>query len=462
LLNNDVIFTPDWLPPLLLEIASVVSPICNQQVQYQSNNLTIKQSMSLEEFLGYELDLLAIVKRHQRNKRGFRQVFTTPFFCIKIPHEVYSVVGEFDLCFGQGGGEDYDYCLRCYLSGFCVLQALDSYILHFQGRSTWLGGETLEQTTARNNCYIKAFENKWGNPLTRLALFNDSQVIRQDPELFSLLSQCRLPELVAKMVSTTQHASVQVGLWQPKVGAVYCVYDDEHWLKHSILSVCDSCEVIYFLISYKPWNGEETDNTGTLEIINSLQNHGKKLRVIRGNWLSEEEQRNYGLELLIQDGINYCLVVDADEIYETTELKSMISYVSLRRSIPAWRIKLLTYWKSEQYRIDPPENYRAINLIRLGKERFSNRREMNCYFELLPDNLGACHHMSYARTDFEVLRKISTFSHASEIVPDWYQNVWLGWDNHKDMTNLHPCWPEAYKKAVKVSDKLLPSVLRRK
>ena len=104
---------------------------------------------------------------------GYLRVLTLPFFAVKIPYAIYSVVGPLDESFGVGGGEDKDYCVRCYQRGFEIRFALNSYILHFQGKSTWRGAETREETAARDRFYSARFKEKWGEPLFRLMIFNE-------------------------------------------------------------------------------------------------------------------------------------------------------------------------------------------------------------------------------------------------------------------------------------------------
>src|SRR5262249_28060797 len=102
-----------------------------------------------------------------------------PFFCVRIPHTVYSVVGDLDERFGPGGGEDKDYCIRALLAGFPVQHALMSYVLHFQGKSTWSGPETSAETAERNSGYIRAFCARWGEALTRLFVLQDEKVVAE-------------------------------------------------------------------------------------------------------------------------------------------------------------------------------------------------------------------------------------------------------------------------------------------
>jgi hypothetical protein len=70
------------------------------------------------------------------------------------------------------------------------------------------------------------------------------------------------------------------------------------------------------------------------------------------------------------------------------------------------------------------------------------------------------HHMSYARTDAQVQRKLATFGHAHEIVPGWFENVWRRWDDDRSLQNLNPCVPAAYQRIVEQPYEALPAVLR--
>lgn len=208
-MNNDIVFTPGWLQPLLLNTSNIVVPCCNQHIQYNTEQLNTKHSMELEEFLGKESVLSGIVDYHKRTvkekrteaKEFYSQYLTIPFYCVRIPESVYSKVGMFDTQFGVGGAEDTDYCLRSYLAGCGVYLALEPYLLHFQGKSTWRGPETAFETATRNSDYTVAFSDKWGVSLTKLLLKGDSQVVFQDKTMLEMFESRKLTELINAMLS---------------------------------------------------------------------------------------------------------------------------------------------------------------------------------------------------------------------------------------------------------------------
>jgi hypothetical protein len=247
-----------------------------------------------------------------------------------------------------------------------------------------------------------------------------------------------------------------------RFAAVCCVYDDDTWLAATIESIYNACDAIWFLVSDTPWNGQAADQTALLDHIRALPDPDGKIRIERGRWRDEASQRNDGLRLLGEAGIEYCLVVDADEIYDTDQLRAAMAIVRQHPHIDCWRLSCFTYWKSCRYRVDPPEAIAAPVFIRTGSGRFVENRNYEAPRQMqFPPETIAFHHMSYARTDAQILRKISTWGHATQVVPGWYENVWRKWDHDHSLRNLNPCWPSAYQTIVEQPLDALPPVVRR-
>ena len=182
-LNNDLIFSKGWLEPMLIKEPSIICPASNMNCPYQKGGLSCEFALDLEDYLGHEREFSQIVAEHRSKSRGYERVLSAPFFCVKIPPAVYQKLGELDESFGIGGAEDRDFCARAYLAGLSVLYAMDSYVLHFQGKSTWRGPETLEQTQERDQAYLMAFNQKWGSNLLRLMLRGDESLLEEHPDL---------------------------------------------------------------------------------------------------------------------------------------------------------------------------------------------------------------------------------------------------------------------------------------
>jgi GT2 family glycosyltransferase len=183
LLNNDVIFTPNWFGPLAIAAPAMVSSVSNFQFPYQTPDFVCEKVMDLADYLGHEKQFDAIAAEHAHAHRKLILQFTVWLFCIRIPLAVYQAVGPLDESFGRGGGEDMDYCLRCHLAGFPVCFATESFVLHFVGKSTWRGGEDAAAKAAREQAYRAAFVGKWGRRLAELAIDQNLAIVKSDPAL---------------------------------------------------------------------------------------------------------------------------------------------------------------------------------------------------------------------------------------------------------------------------------------
>jgi GT2 family glycosyltransferase len=180
LLNNDLIFSENWLEPLLVDKNILLSPVCNMQFEYGTGPFKLRLAMDMSDYVGNEDNFQAIVRAHKQIKRGYKLFHSVPFYCIKIPHRIYSDVGFFDEEFRPFYWEDVDYTLRCYLKGYPLYFALDSFILHFYGKSTWRSGDTPARASEEEvSEQVSCFERKWGKELAQIFGFQRPEALLQ-------------------------------------------------------------------------------------------------------------------------------------------------------------------------------------------------------------------------------------------------------------------------------------------
>lgn len=200
-LNNDLIFTPNWLSPFHSDAPLIRSPLSNREVLYKVNNFEFGPVLDLSHYLSHKTELETLGALHRQRASGAKSVFTLPFFCVNLPPSVYNVVGEFDESFGKGGAEDNDYCLRTRMAGLDVKFQFESYVLHFNGKSTWAGAETKEETEARNRKYAEVFTKKWGEALTRISIAYDTKIIQERDDLIQAAARGDLNYVVRSLYS---------------------------------------------------------------------------------------------------------------------------------------------------------------------------------------------------------------------------------------------------------------------
>jgi len=225
------------------------------------------------------------------------------------------------------------------------------------------------------------------------------------------------------------------------------VHDDIRWVREMILGVHQNVSSVLFLLGKNPWYGEPGEFIKIRKDLTALAHQYSNIEIIEGDWESEGEVRNFALKVASSRGIPYVAFVDTDEIYDPEQFSNLQKIVASNPLIGCFEVEMNTYWKTPQYIIDPPEVFAPPVFVRTQMALCKERRHFIAPRRIrIPRTHGVMHHFSYVRSDEEVKRKIETFSHRDEVVPGWYENIWLNWN--ESMENIHPCWPEAYKKAI--------------
>ena len=259
-----------------------------------------------------------------------------------------------------------------------------------------------------------------------------------------------------------------------RFGAVYCLYDDHEYLDISLESVEKYLDKVLFLISDVPWNGKPADNRVTIEKVESICAGSSKCELVRGHWTNEMDQRNFGLQCLLAESIEICLIIDTDEIYHENEFGKIIEFIEANSACPAFHIHWNTYWKKDYFRIAPIESYKPPVAVRTDRFFFNDIRGGTTAVKrtvdglvahgqayealLIPPEVGMCFHLSYARDDAYMRRKLETNSHAPEFIDKWYEDVWLSWT--PEMRNLHPINPSQYERAEREDFRRFPAPLK--
>ncbi|HAX98432.1 MAG TPA: hypothetical protein DCY12_05990 [Candidatus Atribacteria bacterium] len=147
----------------------------------------------------------------------------------------------------------------------------------------------------------------------------------------------------------------------------------------------------------------------------------------------EYECRNYGLGLLRD--YDYALIVDADEYWPLETQKRIINLLDGK----AYKAKMDFFFKQSNWQIVGNHNW-AVVAIRTD-ERFSSKRPRQVNGAEMID-IGKIYHFAYVRTPEKIKEKIEAFSHATEIIPNWYENVFMKFT--PEMKDFHPVNPKEY------------------
>lgn len=218
-----------------------------------------------------------------------------------------------------------------------------------------------------------------------------------------------------------------------------------------LLKVVDRCVI---LRTRRPFSGAPV-SLGPVPILD------RRVEIISGDWKTEHEARNAGMEILTSGKFrcDYVFTLDSDEIITDKNLQFLKAAVVAGQQ-RALYINFSTYWKTPEQLLVEAEpsvapvivrhdvRFHHLRVVGDGVGTFVNRPSVRCF------------HLSYVRTDEEVKEKIRLFGHAHEIVRDWYEQVWKGWDSDHGRRNLHPIKPHLYERTIYAPDRDLREILR--
>lgn len=248
-----------------------------------------------------------------------------------------------------------------------------------------------------------------------------------------------------------------------KLAALYSIYNEEDFIAQSMASIYEHVErIVICHTTGKPWFGSKQKPDDTRRIIKAFQDPEGKVKYIPGAWPTEPAQRDQTLSAARAAGCDWGLIIDGDEVYASEQMRAIKAFAEEHPQYRQWNISWNTYWKSPLWRIDPPEPFCPTILTRIGPDtRFVQLRQTNEQpVGTIPRDVAFLYHFSYAKPSYKIRAKISNFSHADEILPDWWANVWEAWDSNHEMENIHPTTPQCYRRAIYEGPENLPEVMR--
>lgn len=214
-----------------------------------------------------------------------------------------------------------------------------------------------------------------------------------------------------------------------KLGVMITAFNEPRFIQ-PVIKQFKGLEIVV-AVSRVPWHGEiKEDNTSDLawEVTPNVFDY---------TWTDEATQRNFCMNEL--RACDYVLVCHTDTFFTKEDIKKIKKFIQTAKE-RQYDIQTKMYWKDLDTIVKPDPILKAM-LIRNDVRFIDNIRieDMAVDAPIVPDVI--CHHLSWAKTNDEIKTKLATYGHAKEIIPNWYEEVWL---KDKD-TDFAPTNPTDYK-----------------
>lgn len=230
-----------------------------------------------------------------------------------------------------------------------------------------------------------------------------------------------------------------------KLGVAYNAFDGLELLEASIDSIRPVVD--YICVIY-----QTTSNFGRESSVN-VESEVLRLRVLGkvdeihkytppkvGGHINEVSKRNRGLDLAKSVGCTHFMTMDVDELYDKDELmfaRQMMESGDFQSSA----CKMLTYYRSGEFIVDPPEEYYVPLIYKVDGREFSMNSRWPIAADptrrMLPGNMKVferseiqMHHFSYVRKDIRAKLSNSSasvnFADRIEKIAKHYENWQFG------------------------------------
>ncbi len=153
LLNNDILFTPDWLENTL-KIFEYDTQLGMAAPRDAGRRKFFKKKLTPENYIMYYKGYL------KRFEEPLKYMLEPLFSCVIIKREVIEKIGLMDENFTPAFWEDQDYCLRALYAGFSLATSNISFVFHNHSTtSSGIKSEIYERN--RKYFYKKHPLGKW-------------------------------------------------------------------------------------------------------------------------------------------------------------------------------------------------------------------------------------------------------------------------------------------------------------
>lgn len=213
-----------------------------------------------------------------------------------------------------------------------------------------------------------------------------------------------------------------------KIAILIIAYNEEEYIKQCI-EQWEGLDILV-LLSTKPWNGTPVESDRSFQLVKQT-----RAKLVCQEWKTEAEQRNYGLAMLYD--YDYVIVCDADEFYTKEDRRKIIDILRNSEEKCFRANEMITYWKNSDYILEPKDKHRPIIAVSPKRIKFYEHRQPQPVEEIRLEQQQpiipvSIHHFSWAKSDLKIKEKIQSFSHADQIKPNWYEDIWINWNENMD------------------------------
>ena len=116
-----------------------------------------------------------------------------------------------------------------------------------------------------------------------------------------------------------------------KIGAVFCIYNEPEYIEYAVKSVIPAADKVFIVLGKAPYTAYNPKarelskaDSETEKIVDRLaKEYPGKIQITKGIWDNELDERDTGLQMCLDAGMDYFWLVDGDEVYRADHIEKI-------------------------------------------------------------------------------------------------------------------------------------------
>jgi len=235
-----------------------------------------------------------------------------------------------------------------------------------------------------------------------------------------------------------------------RISANYTVFYGADYIEYSLRSVYPFVDYILIALGKESWAvGADGKRYKPIDNVKEKIRHfmkeediDHKIIFFEGMWSSDTAQRNFLIERC-NGLVDYALLVDSDEIWDADQLGALIKDVEDNPDTLVFSVGIKQYFRSLFWRFD--DSGGRVNYVFKVPEvrhkwiRAGELADVRSNDELVGRRVPVWyHHFGYAFPSKLIKQKITFWGHCGEVVPNWFDEIFMKWRPGKGLPAMAP------------------------
>lgn len=249
-----------------------------------------------------------------------------------------------------------------------------------------------------------------------------------------------------------------------KYGACYVLFNEEDYIRYSLASIYDWADIIYILLG-EPFENVEHKKDSTEELVLNFPDPDNKINIYYTSEKDESVAKNILLKECEKDGLDYCWIVEGDEVYDIRNINYLFENLDTHeKAFDTAFLCGMEYWRSLHHVIGPLPHY-TMFIADSSKPIRIRSPGYGADSIVFDKNIVFYHHYGLARKPSRIRLKYSSTKAREMIdrpidIDKWMKEKYLAWKTDRDVDNLYPFQDDVWGKTKELPKYLFPEIMK--